>query len=135
MQVEDDLKDYLANFDAVDNALQMRTLVRWNGRNLRTKENLAEHTHLVIVCLYELVDKVRKIKPLCIDMEILTRYAMFHDSLELLRGDILSITKDKIPGLREYTDKEENVFLNAVAGIRVDETEHALLTLADLIAC
>ena len=114
MEVENDLKDYLENFDAVDNALQMRTLIRWNGRNLRKQENLAEHTHLVIVCLYELVDKVRKIKPLCIDMEVLTRYAMFHDSLELLRGDILSITKDTIPGLREYTDNEENVFLNSV---------------------
>lgn len=136
MQVENDLKEYLANFNAVDNALQMRTLVRWNGRNLRTKENLAEHTHLVIVCLYELVDRVRQFKPLCIDMETLTRYAMYHDSLELLRGDILSITKDTIPGLREYTDNEERIFLSAVVGgIRLNETEEALLKLADLMAC
>lgn len=135
MQVENDLRDFLANFDAVDNALQMRTLVRWNGRNLRKQENLAEHTHLVIVCLYELVDIVRQYKPLCIDMEVLTRHAMFHDSLELLRGDILSITKDTIPGLREYTDNEERVFLNAVCGLQLNETEAALLKLADLMAC
>lgn len=135
MQVENDLVDFLAKFDSIDNALQMRTLVRWNGRNLRKQENLAEHTHLVIVCLYNLVDTVRQYKPLCIDMEVLTRYAMFHDSLELLRGDILSITKDTIPGLREYTDNEENIFLGAVCGLRLNDTEAALLKLADLMAC
>ena len=60
---------------------------------------------------------------------------MYHDSLELLRGDILSITKDTVPGLREYTDNEENIFLGAVVGLRLNETEEALLKLADLMAC
>lgn len=137
MTIENDLMEFIYNFDGVDNALQMRTLTRWNGRNLRTKENLAEHTHLVIVCLYELVDEIRINygKPLCIDMETLTRYAMYHDSLELLRGDILSITKDTIPGLREYTDNEEAFFQEHIIGLKLNKVEAALLKLADLMAC
>lgn len=135
MQIENSVNEFIENFDAVDNALQMRTLARWNGRNLREHENLAEHTHLVIVCLYKIVDYVRQYKPLCVDMEVLTRHAMFHDSLELLRGDILSITKDTIPGLREYTDNEECLFLNKVCKLALNETEADLLKLADLMAC
>ena len=38
-----DLNVFCNNFDIVQNALQMRTLRRWNGRDLRDEENLAEH--------------------------------------------------------------------------------------------
>ena len=47
------------NFNIVDNALDMRDLQRWNGRALRNKENLSEHTHLVVACASELYDKLK----------------------------------------------------------------------------
>ena len=54
--MQEDVKEFLENFDIADNALQMRCLNRWNGRDLREKENLAEHTHLVCACSIKLYD-------------------------------------------------------------------------------
>ena len=54
------LRDFIENFDIVENAMEQRNLVRWNGRNLRTRENLAEHTHLVVACSMKLVDYIKK---------------------------------------------------------------------------
>lgn len=135
MQVENDVTKFIEDFDPVDNALQMRTLTRWNGRNLREKENLSEHTHLVIVCLYKILDEIRKYKHVTVDVETITKYAMYHDSLELLRGDILSITKDTIPGLREYTDAEEEYFLTSIVKFKLNTVEQHIIKLADLMAC
>ena len=108
--MREDVKEFLVNFDIADNALQMRCLNRWNGRDLREKENLAEHTHLVCACSIKLYDffivKNEELKNK-IDFEYMIRLAMLHDSLELLRGDILSVTKDKVNGLRKQIDDED----------------------------
>lgn len=132
-----DFDEFCEKFDIVDNAMQMRTLQRWNGRDLREKENLAEHTHLVVSCAIKLYDYLTsKCKNLSyvIDFKSLIRYCMLHDSLELLRGDILSITKDKIPMLREQIDREELMFMQRIAG-DCNPTTEEVVKLADLMAC
>ena len=139
-----DLDDFVSNFDIVDNALDMRTLVRWNGRNLRRKENLAEHTHLVTACMIKLYDNF-KYRDITVDnvsysfdslvnFESVIRRCMLHDSLEILRGDILSVTKDVIPNLRKYCDNEENTFMKCVK-CNTNTIENELVELADLMAC
>lgn len=139
------LTKFITKFNIVDNALDMRTLIRWNGRDLRCKENLAEHTHLVVACVIELYDKLKDehltlldgttyVLDELIEFEALVRRCMLHDSLEMLRGDILSVTKDIVPGLREFTDNEENLFMETV-GCLTNEIEDNLVELADLMAC
>lgn len=132
--MENDVKQFCNDFDIVDNALDMRTLARWNGRNLRKHENLAEHTHLVVACVIKLYDYFKiYIK---FNFEGIIRLAMLHDSLELLRGDILSITKDSIPGLRELTDIEEQQFLSSQFDFNdLNAQDWQLVKLADLMAC
>ena len=77
--MQEDVKEFLENFDIADNALQMRCLNRWNGRDLREKENLAEHTHLVCACSIKLYDffivKNEELKNK-IDFEYMIRLAM-----------------------------------------------------------
>lgn len=126
---------FINDFNIVDNALDMRTLMRWNGRDLRNRENLAEHTHLVVACAIELYDEFFE-KGLFeeVNFERIVRRCMLHDSLELLRGDILSVTKDIIPGLRQFTDREESRFICEM-GIICNETETEIVELADLKAC
>lgn len=133
----DDVVQFCKDFDIVDNAMQMRTLIRWNGRDLREKENLSEHTHLVLACAIKIYDYIVKKKPYLFDaisFEKMIRYCMCHDSLELLRGDILSVTKDSIPGLRSYSDNEEREFLMRICGCANYITEEVVI-LADMMAC
>ena len=135
--MQEDVKNFIKEFDIADNALQMRCLTRWNGRDLREQENLSEHTHLVCACAIKLYDyfvnqnyELQK----KINFEHMIRLAMLHDSLELLRGDILSVTKDKVDGLRERIDEEEELFENTMIGLYetiIKEVVH----LADLMAC
>lgn len=139
--MDKNLEEFVNTFDIVDNALDMRTLIRWNGRNLKNRENLAEHTHLVVACAIKLFDEIfigtskeffvieRKVQ-----LERIIRRCMLHDSLELLRGDILSITKDAIPGLRDFTDREESEFMDKVYN-DITPMEEELVVLADLMAC
>ena len=131
------LKEFIDKFDIVDNALQMRTLRRWNGRDLRDEENLAEHTHLVVCCVYKLYDELRYDLPLFyeVDLSKIVRFALLHDSLELFRGDILSITKDSIPGLRFFTDDEEDTFISSITNHTLNDLEKDMLKLADTMAC
>lgn len=136
--IDQNINEFIENFDIVDNALQMRCLQRWNGRDLRTKENLAEHTHLVCACLMKLYDDLCKLDPVMrvtIDLLYCMKKAMLHDSLELLRGDILSTTKDVIPNLRFFTDNEEMEFMNAVLQEDSTSINNDLVKLADLMAC
>lgn len=134
-----DFENFINDFNIVDNALKMRTLKRWNGRDLRNDENLSEHTHLVIACIFEiygyLYNKSGVFELLSeIDFYRLIKTALLHDSLELLRGDILSVTKDAIPGLRYNCDKEEEQFLKRIVG-EIKPFENDLIKLADLLAC
>lgn len=133
-----DLNVFCNNFDIIQNALQMRTLRRWNGRDLKDEENLAEHTHLVVVCVFDLIDKLSKLgidMHNYIDIEHVVKQALVHDSLEILRGDILSKTKDALKGLREMTDNEEKQFMQTVVKVKLNWHEEQLLLLADLMAC
>lgn len=135
-----DFDSFVNNFNIVDNALQMRDLVRWNGRDLRKRENLAEHTHLVVACAIELLDdlfadnKSFYLKNGRVSFENVIRHCMLHDSLELLRGDILSVTKDAIPGLRKFTDEEEEHFRDSILK-PCSDIEMEIVALADLKAC
>ena len=143
--MRNDVTKFIKQFNIVDNALDMRTLIRWNGRDFRYRENLAEHTHLVVSCAIELYDEflserftisdgtLRSLHHL-VSFEAIIRRCMLHDSLELLRGDILSITKDIVPGLREFTNREEDMFMQAV-GCLTNDVEDEIVELADLKAC
>lgn len=131
--MKNDVQEYCNKFSLVDSALQMRTLARWNGRDLREHENLAEHTHLVICCVYEILEELQY-NELDLRVSNILYAALHHDALELLRGDILSITKDAITGLRYATDKEEQEFMQS-RGIVLTEEEESILHLADLMAC
>jgi 5'-deoxynucleotidase YfbR-like HD superfamily hydrolase/dUTPase len=132
--MNNDCKTFIENFDIVQNAMDMRTLQRWNGRDLRTKENLSEHTHLVTACAIELYDEFKDIVKESLNFEEIIRYSMLHDSLELLRGDILSVTKDIIPNLRNYIEEEETLFEAKIIGPASELTKQVVL-LADLKAC
>lgn len=131
------LEDFVNQFDIVENALDQRNLDRWNGRNLRNRENLAEHTHLVVACAMKLLDKFMLHKGLreCIDVLEVLKVSMLHDSLELLRGDILSITKDAIDGLRKKVDDEETEFIATVLNAEPSQITLEIVKLADLMAC
>jgi dUTPase/5'-deoxynucleotidase YfbR-like HD superfamily hydrolase len=132
--MRDSFNNFCDSFDIVQNALDMRELQRWNGRSLRAKENLSEHTHLVIVCAVKLYDKF--IKNLKIDFEKLVKLAALHDSLEIFTGDILSVTKDNIPYLRKTIDNMENNFEDAVLKNTENSViEKELVKLADVLAC
>ena len=143
--MHNDLSNFIKDFNIVDNALDMRTLFRWNGRDLRSKENLAEHTHLVVACAIELYDEYKyELFTMrdgtqyylhhLVEFESLIKKCMYHDALELLRGDILSVTKDAIPGLRQYVDDEEEIFMQAI-GCLTNTVENEIVKLADLKAC
>lgn len=129
--------DFANDFDLVENALDQRSLYRWNGREIRNKENLSEHTHLVLASAIKLYDEFKKNWYLASVMkfEQIIRLAILHDSLELLRGDILSVTKDVIPGLRDWVDVEEKLFVNTVTGINFDDVTEEIVTMADMMAC
>ena len=129
-----DFKEFCDNFSIVDNAVQMRNMIRWNGRDVRNKENLAEHTHLVVACAIDIVDRLPGRIKYSVNYEHLVKRCMYHDSLELLRGDILSVTKDIIPGLREWTNNEENEFMNLRMG-NVSDLTMEIVELADLMTC
>lgn len=131
------LTEYIRDFNVVKNALDMRDLIRWNGRTLRTHENLAEHTHLVCACAMQIVDDLEILKPILlddIDYRQLMRYCLLHDAEELFRGDILSVTKDAIPGLRASIDKEEDEFLQVILG-QTNHLTKSIVRLSDLMAC
>ena len=139
-----DYIDFCNKFDIIDNALDMRNLVRWNGRDLRYRENLAEHTHLVVACALKICEDFSseqfKINGVIhnfnyvVNFTKIVKRCMLHDSLELFRGDILSVTKDAIPGLRSAVDTEENDFMTKVGCINT-EIEMEIVELADLMAC
>lgn len=127
---------FCKDFNIVDNALQMRDLRRWNGRSLNREENLSEHTHLVVASLMKIIDDLEKLGMDVKEFDIrkLVKAALTHDSLEVYRGDILSTTKDAIPGLRDWVDKEEQMFSNKIK-LELTKDEEVLVKLADLMAC
>ena len=128
-----DFDNFCESFNIVDNALSMRNLIRWNGRDIR-KENLSEHTHLVVACTIQIYDELPERLKSEVNFEKLIKVAMLHDSLELLRGDILSITKDVIPGLRSLVTSEETKFIKNLVG-DVSDFELDVVELGDLKAC
>lgn len=129
----DDLTNFIENFDLVENALNMRTLLRWNGRDIR-KENLSEHTHLATACLISIYDSLPDKLKSKVNFEAAIKGIMMHDSLELLRGDILSITKDRFPQIRDLITNEENEFMRALNN-DISELELDLISMADLRSC
>ena len=131
--VNNDLNDFIENFDIVENALKMRDLLRWNGRDIN-KENLSEHTHLATACLISLYDELPDEIKSKINFKAMIKGVMMHDSLELLRGDILSVTKDRFPELRNLITSEEHKFMKAL-NENISEIELDLINLADLKSC
>lgn len=133
----ENIGEFITKFNIAENAMDQRDLIRWNGRSFRQRENLAEHTHLVVACTMELIDYVcNNIQvPLVINKYKIVKAAMLHDSVELFRGDILSNTKDSIPFLRQTIDIEEKIFMTNILGEPLSSLERDILHLADLKAC
>lgn len=133
----ENIGEFITKFNIAENAMDQRDLIRWNGRSFRQRENLAEHTHLVVACTMELIDYVcNNIQvPLVINKYKIVKAAMLHDSVELFRGDILSNTKDSIPFLRQTIDNEEQIFMTNILGEQLSSLERDILHLADLKAC
>lgn len=134
----DNYKEFVKSYDCIENALDQRNVRRWNGRDFRKPENLSEHTHLVVVCAIEIYDELCTIAPKLMrstSFDKVVRCALIHDSLEVLRGDILSITKDDIDGLREQIDREETIFYETVLGYKIDAVTNDVVKMADLMAC
>lgn len=135
----DNYEDFVKNYDGVENALDQRNIRRWNGRDFRKPENLSEHTHLVVVCAISIYDELCVIAPkvsINTSFDRVVRMALIHDSLEVLRGDILSSTKDAIDGLRESIDNEEARFMSNILGNNnCDVLTMQIVKLADLMAC
>lgn len=127
-------EDFVKNFKLSDNALQQRLLKRWNARELIHRENLAEHSHYTVCLAIEMYELFKKRFELDVDELRLVKHALTHDSLEMLRGDILSITKDDVPEIRKLIDAEEEEFSNRfLPGLTKDEKD--IVHLADLKAC
>lgn len=131
-----DYEQFCKEFDIADNAIEMRYLLRWNGRRVG-KENLAEHTHLVVACVIKLYEELKqhlapseqgRVEPYRI-----VKAAMLHDALEILRGDILNITKNKFPQIRQVIENEEMDFEKR-QGAGLNYCEWAILDLADTLA-
>lgn len=136
MKVNKDFSKFCKDFNIVNNALDMRTLIRWNGRDLMRKENLSEHTHLVVACVMHLVRELKDFYGIDVTNSEYDamKVAMLHDSLELLRGDILAVTKDNVEGLRAAIDEEETRFMSQTIG-GITPIVKSLVELADLMAC
>lgn len=128
------IHEFCKNFDIVGNALSMRELARWNGRAIRNKENLSEHTHLVCACAIEIMKSLpAEFLNNKNELNVL-KICMFHDSCELLRGDILSTTKDEFPEIRKLIDCEEQEFIEKMIP-NANDIELEISKLADLMAC
>lgn len=129
-------KDFLDIFDITENALEMRYLQRWNGRRVG-HENLAEHTHLVVAWCIRIIDYLAMNASVDdkIDRYTVLKAAMIHDSLEILRGDILSITKRQMPQIGKLISDEENEFKKTVLKVKLNTYEEAILNCADSAAC
>ena len=134
------MKDYMnydqfiEEFDIVQNALEMRYLTRWNGRRVG-KETLSEHTHLVVACAMHLMDKVfgdrTPLEP--VDKYKVVKACMLHDSLEILRGDILSITKEAHSEIGLAIGAEEKEF-EFSQNILLNKVEDMIVSTADTMS-
>lgn len=134
------MKDYVnydqfvEEFDIVQNALEMRYLTRWNGRRVG-KETLSEHTHLVVACAMHLMDKIfadrTPLEP--VDKYKVVKACMLHDSLEILRGDILSITKEAHSEIGLAISAEEKEF-EFSQNILLNKVEDMIVSTADTMS-
>lgn len=129
-------KEFSESFDITENAIEMRYLQRWNGRRVG-HENLSEHTHLVVAWCIKLIDYLSKNMSVddYIDRYNVIKAAMIHDSLEILRGDILSITKRQMPQIGKLISDEEHEFWKEQLGVQLNDHERAILSCADAEAC
>lgn len=127
-------EEFVKNFKLSDNALKQRMLERWNARELIRRENLAEHSHYVVCLAIEMYEQFKLRFELNVNELRLIKHALTHDSLEMLRGDILSITKDDIPEIRKIIDAEEQEFARRILP-DLTQDEIAIVHLADLKAC
>lgn len=124
------------NFNLSDSALDMRGLIRWNGRDIPEKENLAEHTHHVVCLLMDLLDEyqARGITYESESIVRMTKCALMHDVSELYFGDVLASTKNTYPVIRQLIDEQEDKFMkNKIPGLL--ECEEALVNVADKLSC
>lgn len=128
----DSFNEFQDDFNLSENALDMRSLIRWNGRDIPEKENLSEHTHHVVCLVYDIVDEYTA-KGVDFDSKSLLRTikcALLHDASEIYFGDILASTKNTYPQIKNLIDAQEDIFMkDMVPGLT--EQEEALVNLAD----
>lgn len=124
------------NFSLSDSALDMRSLIRWNGRDIPEKENLSEHTHHVMCLTFELIDEYKELGINYSSDSIvrMIKCAMLHDVSELYFGDILASTKNTYPAIRDLVDSQERRFMmRQIPGLTGEE--QALVNIADKKSC
>lgn len=124
------------NLSLSKSALDMRNLIRWNGRDIPDKENLAEHTHHVVCLTLETIEQYEEKGITFEDSSKLRmiKCALLHDVSELYFGDILASTKNTYPVIRELVDSQEEKFMKKkIPGLT--EIEQALVNIADKKSC
>lgn len=130
-------EEFESEFSLSESALHMRELIRWNGRDIPDKENLAEHTHHVVCLSLELIDEYQNKHGLefqSLNIVRIIKCALLHDASELYFGDILASTKQAYPMIRELVDKQEDEFMSRqIPGLTEDE--RALVNIADKMSC
>ena len=124
------------NLSLSKSALDMRNLIRWNGRDIPEKENLAEHTHHVVCLTLEIIEEYEQKGITFEDSSKLRmiKCALLHDVSELYFGDILASTKNTYPMIRELVDSQEEKFMKKkIPGLT--NIEQALVNIADKKSC
>lgn len=138
MKVEDykSFEEFQSSFVLSENALDMRELIRWNGRDIPEKENLSEHTHHVVCLLFELVEEYKKVGVEFKSDSLLraVKCALLHDASEMFFGDILASTKNAYPEIRRVIDSQESKFMREmIEGLKTPE--ELIVNLADKLSC
>lgn len=132
MKDYENFDEFVKDFDIAQNALEMRYLKRWNGRRVG-EENLSEHTHLVCAFAVQIMERWKNDLDGQIRPYLVLKACLLHDAVELLRGDILSITKRQLPDVSNAVAEEENKFFK-MKDIVLNTIEGAIVSLADSLS-
>ena len=77
----------------IEKALQLRNILRWNGRDLRDKENVAEHVHLAINCAMYLYDTYGYEYRQDLNFEKFIKAVTYIDNVVINYGELSALTK------------------------------------------
>lgn len=106
----------------IENGLLLRNFYRWNGRDVRDKENGAEHVHLAVICVLHLYDEFKE--HIELNIERLIRATLFIDDFILIYGEINELTKqfDK-SFVEKYDFAKKEMIMDKVKNITENEIQ------------